>query len=162
LFYKALWPLEKLARRGFHGYPIATVAFYGPDDQQATKVAAGILPAEGAEAAHLQRWFSEQADVRSDPDIPVTSSSSSRVRQPSRSFSWIASSAAHTRRMWTTPPAPRVHSVHSGPIATAGLVRCFPEHLPSTRTRPSNIRLERSRLRRPLSRSAGQTTVKSQ
>jgi hypothetical protein len=69
LFYKALWPLEKLARRGFHGYPIATVAFYGPDDQQATKVAAGILPAEGAEAAHLQRWFSEQADVRSDPDI---------------------------------------------------------------------------------------------
>ena len=69
MFYKALWPLEKQARRGFHGYPIATVAFYGPDDQQATKVAVGIVPAEGAEPDPLQRWFSQQTDVRSDPDI---------------------------------------------------------------------------------------------
>jgi hypothetical protein len=69
LFHKVLWPLEKRARRGFHGYPVATVAFYGPDDQHATKVAVGIVPAEGAEADPLERWFSEQADARSDPDI---------------------------------------------------------------------------------------------
>jgi hypothetical protein len=69
LFHKALWPLEKQARRGFRGYPVATVAFYGPDDQHATKVAVGIVPAEGAEADPLQRWFSEVTDVRSDPDI---------------------------------------------------------------------------------------------
>jgi hypothetical protein len=69
LFYKTLWALEKQARRGFRGYPVATVAFYGPDDQRATKVAVGIVPAEGAEADPLQRWFSEEADVRSDPDI---------------------------------------------------------------------------------------------
>jgi len=42
------------------------VAFYGPDDQHATKVAVGIVRAEGAEADPVERWFSEQADARSD------------------------------------------------------------------------------------------------
>jgi hypothetical protein len=45
------------------------VAFYGPTDRLATKVAVGIIRIEGAEAEPLQRWFSEQADVRSDPAI---------------------------------------------------------------------------------------------
>ena len=69
MFHKALWPLEKRARRGFRGYPVATVAFYGPNDQQATKVAVGIVRGESVEADPLERWFSEQSDVRSDPDI---------------------------------------------------------------------------------------------
>jgi hypothetical protein len=69
VFHKALWSLEKHSRRGFRGYPLATVAFYGPDDQRATKVAVGIMQAEGAEADPLQRWFSEQADARADPGI---------------------------------------------------------------------------------------------
>jgi hypothetical protein len=69
LFYKALWSLEKRSRRGFRGYPVATVAFYGPDDQRATKVAVAIIPAEDAEADPLQRWFSEHTDARSDPGI---------------------------------------------------------------------------------------------
>jgi hypothetical protein len=42
------------------------VAFYGPDDQHATKVAVGIVRAEGAEADPVERWLSEQADARSD------------------------------------------------------------------------------------------------
>ena len=69
MFHKAFWPLEKRARRGFRGYPLATVAFYGPNDKQATKVAVGIVPAEGVDAEPLQRWFSEHTDARSDPDI---------------------------------------------------------------------------------------------
>jgi len=69
VFHKALWSLEKRARRGFRGYPVATVAFYGPDDQRATKVAVGIVPAEGTEANPLERWFSENTDARSDPEI---------------------------------------------------------------------------------------------
>lgn len=48
---------------------MATVAFYGPDDQRATKVAVGIVPAEGAEADPLQRWFSGHEDARADPGI---------------------------------------------------------------------------------------------
>src|SRR6185503_20814624 len=31
--------LFKKARKGFRGYPVATIAFYGPNDRQATKVA---------------------------------------------------------------------------------------------------------------------------
>jgi hypothetical protein len=69
VFHKALWSLEKHSRRGFRGYPLATVAFYGPDDQRATKVAVGIVQAEGAEADPLQRWFSEHDDARADPGI---------------------------------------------------------------------------------------------
>ena len=36
-------PLEKKARRGFRGYPVATLAFYGPNDERASKVAVGIV-----------------------------------------------------------------------------------------------------------------------
>ena len=69
MFHKAFWSLERRARRGFRGYPVATVAFYGPDDRRATKVAVGIVPVEGAEADPLRRWFSENTDARSDPEI---------------------------------------------------------------------------------------------
>jgi hypothetical protein len=67
--YKAIWALEKRSRRGFRGYPLATVAFYGPDDRRATKVAVGILQREGAGADPLERWFSEETDVRLDVAI---------------------------------------------------------------------------------------------
>ena len=48
---------------------MATVAFYGPDDRRATKVAVGILRTERAEADPLERWSSEETDVRSDVAI---------------------------------------------------------------------------------------------
>lgn len=69
MHHKALWPLTKRANRGFSGYPVATVAFYGPDDCRASKVAVGIVPREGAEPTELERWFSEKDDVRDDLDI---------------------------------------------------------------------------------------------
>ena len=62
-------PLKKKARRGFRGYPVATVAFYGPDSTHATKVAVGIVAAESAQAEALERWFTEERDVRTDPAI---------------------------------------------------------------------------------------------
>jgi hypothetical protein len=62
-------PLDKKARRGFRGYPVATVAFYGPDDRRASKVVVGIVPAEDREAEQLQRWFAEEGDVRQDATI---------------------------------------------------------------------------------------------
>jgi len=61
--------LSKRAKRGFRGYPIATVALYGPDDRAATKLTVGIVPAEHAEATDLRRWFSEGADVRNDAGV---------------------------------------------------------------------------------------------
>jgi hypothetical protein len=58
--------LEKKAKRGHRGYPLATVVFYGPDATRASKVAVGIIPEEDAEAADLQRWTSDTTDVRRD------------------------------------------------------------------------------------------------
>ena len=62
-------PLKKKAKRGFRGYPIATIMFYGPTDQRATKVAVGIVASEGADAEPLKRWWSEEADVRRSQSI---------------------------------------------------------------------------------------------
>jgi hypothetical protein len=58
--------LQKRLKRGSRGYPVATVAYYGPDDQRATKVAVGIVRGEGEEVAELRRWSSAEADVRFD------------------------------------------------------------------------------------------------
>jgi hypothetical protein len=61
--------LQKKAKRGFRGYPVATVAYYGPDNQRASKVAVGIVLEEDRDPDHLERWFSEKTDVRSDLEI---------------------------------------------------------------------------------------------
>jgi hypothetical protein len=62
-------PLKKRARHGFRGYPVATIAFYGPDDRHASKVAVGILTKENADPDTLERWFAEDGDVRTDPTV---------------------------------------------------------------------------------------------
>ena len=47
--------LEKKAKRGFRGYPLATLAFYGPDDRRASKAVASIIEGEDEEPhAHAQ------------------------------------------------------------------------------------------------------------
>lgn len=61
--------LIRRARRGFSGLPVATVAYYGPDDQFASRVAVGIVPGDGEGVATLESWHSEGADVRDDPII---------------------------------------------------------------------------------------------
>jgi len=59
--------LDRNFRSAFCGYPIATVAFYGPDDKLATKVVVGVFLTESHEPDILNRWFSEgDMDVRYD------------------------------------------------------------------------------------------------
>lgn len=58
--------LQKKARRGFNGYPVATVAVYGLDDKLATKASVAIIAGEDQEPIALERWFSEKGDVRRD------------------------------------------------------------------------------------------------
>lgn len=60
--------LAKKARRRFHGYPVATVAYYGPTDRVATKVAVGIVDAKENMVA-LERWFSDSGDIRHDENV---------------------------------------------------------------------------------------------
>jgi len=61
--------LQKKAKRGFRGYPIATIAAYGPNDRLATKIAVAIMLGEHGDAAELRRWFSEGSDIRLRADI---------------------------------------------------------------------------------------------
>jgi hypothetical protein len=60
--------LTKKAHRGMRGYPLGTVAYYGPDDTRATKVAAGIQLVVDADI-EMRKWFVETGDARSDPVI---------------------------------------------------------------------------------------------
>ena len=56
--------LRKKARGS--GYPVGTLAFYGPDHSTATKAVAAVVPAEGASVSLLEKWFSDGQDIRSD------------------------------------------------------------------------------------------------
>jgi hypothetical protein len=61
--------LGKKAKQGFRGYPIGTIAFYGPDNKRASKVAVGIALGPDAEPDDLRRWFAETRDARADRTI---------------------------------------------------------------------------------------------
>lgn len=62
--------LNRKFRPGFRGYPVATVAFYGPDDKLASKVVVSVFLTENNEPDFLERWRSEgDNDVRQDLDI---------------------------------------------------------------------------------------------
>ena len=61
-------PLEKKAKQGFKGYPIGTIAYYGPDNKKATKVAAGIIMGENEEPVAMKKWLSTN-DIRRETKI---------------------------------------------------------------------------------------------
>ncbi len=50
-------------------FPAATIAYYGPDDQRASKVVVGILATRTADVEPLEEWVADIGDVRNDPDI---------------------------------------------------------------------------------------------
>jgi hypothetical protein len=61
--------LRRKAKHGFHGYPVATIAFYGPTASLATKVVVSIVQEEGRDPDPLERWLSENTDVRNDAAV---------------------------------------------------------------------------------------------
>ena len=50
-------------------YPAATIAFYGPNDQLATKAVVGIIRKATADVDPLHKWMTTTGDVRRDPAI---------------------------------------------------------------------------------------------
>jgi len=60
--------LRKKSKKGMRGWPVATIAFYGPDASRATKVAVGIIRHESAEP-ELRDWQLVHGDVRNDEAI---------------------------------------------------------------------------------------------
>jgi hypothetical protein len=61
--------LRKKMGRGFRGYPVGTVAFYGPDDRFASKVVAAVIEEEHQPARILKKWFAEELDARIDSSV---------------------------------------------------------------------------------------------
>jgi hypothetical protein len=61
--------LAKRAKRGFRGYPVATIAFYGPTAERASKVAVGIVTREDAAPDIMEKWQSAEHDLRYDDEI---------------------------------------------------------------------------------------------
>jgi hypothetical protein len=66
---RSLKRLRKKARKGMRGWPVATIAFYGPNLSQATKVAVGIVPFENAEVAEMRDWKVDHGDIRGDAGV---------------------------------------------------------------------------------------------
>lgn len=61
--------LERKAKQGFRGYPVATIAFYGATADFASKVVVVVFRGEGGEPEVLERFFSQGTDVRSDEGV---------------------------------------------------------------------------------------------
>ena len=52
------------------GYPLATLAHYGPDDTRASKVVVGIIVSDrNPDPTELRKWFSDASDARTDQTI---------------------------------------------------------------------------------------------
>ena len=60
--------LAKKLKNGFKGYPVATIALYGPTDKTATKLVVGIVPHERADADQLKKWYAD-GDIMKKPGI---------------------------------------------------------------------------------------------
>jgi hypothetical protein len=61
--------LREQSKRRKPGGTIGTIAFYGPDNRYARKVAVGILPEGATEVTILERWYEDKLDIRIDPRI---------------------------------------------------------------------------------------------
>jgi hypothetical protein len=58
--------LERRAQKGFQGYPLAIIAFYGIDDSIASKAVIGIIAKAGATPENIRKWIFEDGDLRKD------------------------------------------------------------------------------------------------
>ena len=61
--------LEKRAKAGSRRYPVAIIAYYGPDESIAKKIAVGIILRKDGDVEFLERWYSDGNDIRLDGSI---------------------------------------------------------------------------------------------
>jgi len=57
--------LRKKAKKGMVGYPVATIAHYGPTDRKATKMVVSIMTGD-TEPETMRKWYSDDTDIRQD------------------------------------------------------------------------------------------------
>ena len=61
--------LAKKVKRGFRGFPVGSLTYYGPDDSRASKLVAGIIEQDGGEVTEMRKWYSDHGDVRESLEI---------------------------------------------------------------------------------------------
>lgn len=64
---KAKKRIAKKIHRGFKGYPLVSIAYFGETPEQATEVAIQYIEEEGAEPQ--EQRFTSKTDVREDESI---------------------------------------------------------------------------------------------
>lgn len=67
---KAQKRISKRVKRGFHGYPIISIQYFGPSEMLATKVEVGFIEVENAEP--MLETFNSETDIRQDETVQTT------------------------------------------------------------------------------------------
>ena len=62
--------IEKRVKRGFQGYPMVTITYYGENESMATEVVVGFIQEEGSAA--LEEKFVTVGDTREDITVQTT------------------------------------------------------------------------------------------
>jgi hypothetical protein len=58
--------LERRAQKGFQGYPLGIIAFYGFNDKIASKAVIGIVKKAGGPPEDIKTWVHGKGDLRKD------------------------------------------------------------------------------------------------
>ena len=67
---KAQKRISKRVKRGFHGYPMLSIQYFGPSEVLATKVEVGFIEKEDAEP--MLETFNSESDIRKDETVQTT------------------------------------------------------------------------------------------
>jgi hypothetical protein len=107
--------LRKFVARGDKGYPVATLAFYGPDDKKASKAVLGVIASKGAEP-QLHKWFGESPELDLRYDTKLQNAWIEIIRREGvRSLAMMeAIKGARTKKASTIRLARSVRHVRSG------------------------------------------------
>mgnify|MGYP001075076796 CR=1 FL=1 len=62
--------ISKRVKRGFQGYPLISIEYFGPSQVLATKVEVGFVQEENAEP--MLETFSSDTDIRQDETVQTT------------------------------------------------------------------------------------------
>ncbi|GAC17835.1 hypothetical protein [Paraglaciecola arctica] len=62
--------ISKRVKRGFHGYPMISIQYFGPSETLATKVEVGFIQEENAEP--MLETFNSETDIRVDETVQTT------------------------------------------------------------------------------------------
>ena len=119
--------LDKKSKQGFRGYPVGTIAFYGPDAQRASKVAVAVIVAPDTEPVALRRWFAESGDVRND------AATFEEIALFLRDHEVHSVAMTRMRRGSIIRKARPVRLARSGPVATVRLAHSRPPWRESNR-----------------------------